>query len=161
MQKTIIENVYNGYAHPLPAGCTIGGDAYLRGYAHPLPAGCTIGGNAYLADYAHPLPAGCTIGGNAYLRGYAHPLPAGCTIGGSADLRGYAHPLPDDLKMFGVHGAVIGNDGEYVLWAGTDGLFYAGCRRRFTREKALHHWHRRDERALLFTAAIKNMEIAK
>lgn len=25
---------------PLPAGCTIGGDAYLRGYAHPLPAGC-------------------------------------------------------------------------------------------------------------------------
>ena len=46
----------------------------------------------------------------------------------------------------------LADDGEYQLWL-IEQEYHAGCR-RFTREQALAHWDRGDERAKLFRAAI-------
>jgi YD repeat-containing protein len=43
---------------------------------------------------------------------------------------------------------------DYSLRANSDGTFTAGCRRNLTREQALAHWDRDDDRALLFSFAI-------
>jgi hypothetical protein len=48
----------------------------------------------------------------------------------------------------------LANDGAYQLWCTDDGYFYAGCQKRLTREQALAHWDRDDDRAMLFTLAI-------
>ena len=51
-------------------------------------------------------------------------------------------------------GAVIASDTSYSLFARVDGSFSAGCRKNLTREQALRHWARDDDRAMLFTLAI-------
>ena len=61
--------------------------------------------------------------------------------------------LPKLTKAHGKFGKLICVS-EYGLWASEDGKFYAGCRTDFTKEKALEHWDREDERARKFTAAI-------
>jgi hypothetical protein len=45
--------------------------------------------------------------------------------------------------------------GGYALIQTDTDLFSAGCQRNLTREEALKHWNRTDERAKLFTAAIE------
>lgn len=52
----------------------------------------------------------------------------------------------------------IANDGEYALFAMADGTFSAGCQRKLTRDQALNHWDRDDERAVLFTQAILSIK---
>jgi YD repeat-containing protein len=42
----------------------------------------------------------------------------------------------------------------YSLQANLDGTYTAGCRKNLTRQQALAHWDRSDDRALLFTRAI-------
>jgi YD repeat-containing protein len=46
----------------------------------------------------------------------------------------------------------------YDLRLNTDGTFTAGCRRDYTRDQALKHWDRDDDRALLFTLAIGSVD---
>ncbi len=48
----------------------------------------------------------------------------------------------------------LADDEIFELIMTPDGFFYAGCRRRLTREEALKHWDREDDRACLFTLAI-------
>ena len=59
-------------------------------------------------------------------------------------------------KQEGFSGTRIADDSEYVLFRDTEkDLFLAGCQGPFTRAKALEHWDRGDERAKLFTKAIR------
>ena len=76
-------------------------------------------------------------------------------VTGSLDLSGC------DLKgvtlpkvIFGQPGQMIAFEGKYLLWRSDAGLYYAGCRIALTREQALKHWDRTDDRAMLFTLAI-------
>ena len=59
-------------------------------------------------------------------------------------------------KEEGFSGTRIADDSEYVLFRDTEkDLFLAGCQGPFTRAKALKHWDRDDERAIIFTKAIR------
>ena len=59
-------------------------------------------------------------------------------------------------KQEGFSGTRIADDGEYVLFRDAEKeLFLAGCQGPFTRAKALKHWDRDDERAIIFTKAIR------
>ena len=123
--QQIVES-YNGGSLDL-SGCD------LKGVTLPS----TVGGSLYLS--------GCDIKGVT--------LPA--TVGGWIDLSGC------DLKgvtlpkvIFGQPGQMIAFEGEYLLWRSDAGLYYAGCRSELTREQALEHWDRTDDRAMLFTLAI-------
>lgn len=51
-------------------------------------------------------------------------------------------------------GKVIARDHFYTLFAHANGTFSAGCQQKLSRKKALKHWNREDERAVLFTKAI-------
>ena len=58
-------------------------------------------------------------------------------------------------KQEGFSGVRISDDGEYVLFRDAEKeLFLAGCR-LFARAEALKHWDRDDERAIIFTKAIR------
>ena len=57
--------------------------------------------------------------------------------------------------IFGQPGQMIAFEGNYLLWRSDAGLYYAGCRIALTREQALKHWDRTDDRAMLFTKSIK------
>ena len=101
-----------------------------------------------------------TVSGSIDLRGCdlkGVTLPA--TVSGSLDLRGC------DLKgvtlpkvIFGQPGQMIAYNGDYLLWRSDAGLYYAGCRSELTREQALKHWDRQDDRAVIFTKAIKEQK---
>ena len=59
-------------------------------------------------------------------------------------------------KKEGFSGTRIADDGNYVLYHDADrDLFKAGCQGLFTRDEALRHWDRDDERAIIFTKAIR------
>ena len=61
-------------------------------------------------------------------------------------------------KEEGFSGVGIADDGEYALIHDAEkDLFVAGCRGPFTRAEALEHWDRNDERAKLFTKAIREV----
>ena len=61
-------------------------------------------------------------------------------------------------KQEGFSGTRISDDGEYVLFRDAEKeLFLAGCQGPFTRAKALKHWDRDDERAIIFTKAIQEV----
>ena len=64
--------------------------------------------------------------------------------------------VPALTSVGGVPGKAIAVSDGYVLWAGTDGTYSAGCRGPFTLAEALAHWGqpREDERARIFHAAI-------
>ena len=79
-------------------------------------------------------------------------LPVLATVGGYLEIRADAN-LPKLTKAHGVDGKLICTC-EYGLWVSVDGYFYAGCRSKFSKEEALAHWNRKDERACKFTAAI-------
>ena len=104
------------------------------------------------------LPA--TVGGWLYLSGCdltGVTLPS--TVGGSLDLRGCdltGVTLPK--VIFGQPGQMIAFEGKYLLWRSDAGLYYAGCRIALTREQALKHWDRQDDRAVIFTKAIKEQK---
>ena len=146
--QKIIDNYSGGWLDLDLRGCdlkgvtlptTVGGWLDLRG--------CDLKGVT--------LPA--TVGGWLDLRGCdlkGVTLPA--TVGGSiylsgCDLKGVTLPK----VIFGQPGQMIALDGEYLLWRSDAGLYYAGCRRELTREQALKHWDRTDDRAMLFTKSIK------
>ena len=60
------------------------------------------------------------------------------------------------FKEEGFSGTRIADDGEYVLFRDAEKeLFLAGCQGPFTRAEALKHWDRDDERAKIFTKAIR------
>ena len=67
------------------------------------------------------------------------------------DLKGVTLPK----VIFGQPGQMIAFEGNYLLWRSDAGLYYAGCRSELTREQALKHWDRTDDRAMLFTKSIK------
>jgi hypothetical protein len=48
---------------------------------------------------------------------------------------------------------------QYGLWVSHDGYYFAGCRGPLSREAALKYWDRTDERAKVFTAAIKAVSV--
>ena len=50
---------------------------------------------------------------------------------------------------------------KYVLFAGDKGHYRAGCQGPFTADEAIAHWNRKDERAVIFTAAINANEARK
>ena len=101
-----------------------------------------------------------TVGGWLDLRGCdlkGVTLPA--TVGGSiylsgCDLKGVTLPK----VIFGQPGQMIAFEGNYLLWRSDAGLYYAGCRSELTREQALKHWDRQDDRAVIFTKAIKEQK---
>ena len=61
--------------------------------------------------------------------------------------------LPVLTSAHGNPGRLIAISG-YGLVATDAGMFYAGCRGPLTKDQALAHWRRDDERAKVFTAAI-------
>ena len=79
-------------------------------------------------------------------------LPVLTTVGGHLIIDADTS-LPVLRSAHGVPGHLLAVS-EYGLWAGDDGLYYAGCRRALTREQALAHWARDVDRAMLFTLAI-------
>ena len=97
------------------------------------------------------LPVLTTVGGYLYIQAEAS-FPVLTTVGGSLDIQARA-ALPALTTAHGVPGNLIAVS-EYGLWAGSNGLYYAGCRKGFTREQALRHWDREDDRACLYTLAI-------
>ena len=48
---------------------------------------------------------------------------------------------------------------KYGLWLSHDGYYFAGCRGPISREAAIKHWDRADERAKAFTAAIEAVDL--
>jgi len=77
------------------------------------------------------------------------------TVSGSLDLSGC------DLKgvtlpmiIEGKPSKMIAFDGEYALFLHDDGTYSAGCQKSLSKEEALKHWNRSDNRAVMFTEAI-------
>jgi len=133
----------------LPVLATVGG--YLTIRAKPsLPVLTTVGESLSIqAEVA--LPMLVTVGG--YLTIHAEAaLPMLVTVGGSLTIQAKSS-LPVLTSAHGVPGNLIAIS-DYGLWAGSNGLYYAGCRKGFTREQALKHWDREDDRACLYTLAI-------
>jgi hypothetical protein len=60
--------------------------------------------------------------------------------------------MPD--VMHGVPGRAIAQSDGYILWRDRRDCYWAGCRGPYTREQALRHWDRDDERARVFREAI-------
>jgi hypothetical protein len=89
-------------------------------------------------------------------------LPVLNTISREMFVSSHAHTvIPALKKLGGVPGRLLCVS-SYGLWLGDNGLLYAGCRRGLTVQQALEHWeHREDARAVLFTAAIKQLKSAK
>jgi hypothetical protein len=140
----------------LPSLTNVGG--YLNIYADAdLPVLTTVGGD--LRIYADTdLPVLTTVGGHLNINAYAD-LPVLTTVGG--DLRIYADtPLPALTTAHGVKGRLLCAS-TYGLWLGDNGLLYAGCHEGLTIDEALKHWDRTDERAVMFTAAIKKLNESK
>ena len=115
----------------LPVLTTVGDYLCIRAEAS-LPMLTTVGGS--LGIYAEAsLPVLTTVGGSLYIQAEAS-FPVLTTV----------HSVPGNLIAVS----------EYGLWAGSNGLYYAGCREELTREQALRHWDREDDRACLYTLAI-------
>ena len=107
-------------------------------------AGVTsVGGSLYArADFQ--APALTSVGGSLYVRA-DFQAPALTSVGG--DLY-----VSADFQAPALNAQMLADDGNYQLWF-FDGVYRAGCR-KFTREQALVHWQRTDDRAVLFRAAI-------
>ena len=129
----------------------------LKGVTLPAP----VSGWIYLSGCdlkGVTLPA--TVSGWIYLSGCdlkGVTLPS--TVTGSlylsgCDLTGVTLPK----VIFGQPGQMIAFEGKYLLWRSDAGLYYAGCRIALTREQALKHWDRQDDRAVIFTKAIKEQK---
>lgn len=77
-------------------------------------------------------------------------------VGGWIDLTGCnLNGVTLPLVIFGKPGKAIAFDGEYLLWAAQDGTYSAGCAKHLSKKEALERWDRRDNRAAMFTKAIK------
>ena len=77
-----------------------------------------------------------TVSGSLYL--------SGC------DLKGVTLPIIIEGKP----SKMIAFDGEYALFLYDDETYSAGCQKSLSKEKALKHWNRADNRAVMFTEAI-------
>ena len=115
-----------------------------------LPVLTTVGGYLDIQSEAS-LPVLTTVGGYLDIQAEA-ALPALTTVGDPLTIRAEAS-FPALTTAHGVPGNLIAVS-DYGLWAGSNGLYYAGCRKGFTREQALRHWDREDDRACLYTLAI-------
>jgi hypothetical protein len=129
------------------------GYLHIRAYAD-LPALTKVGGFLYVRADAK-LPVLVEVTGSLDVRAYAD-LPALTKVGGFLSITADAN-LPKLTHAYGVDGVLICTCG-YGLWLSDEGYYYAGCRKKFTKEKALRHWNRRDERAVMFTKAILGKE---
>ena len=98
------------------------------------------------------LPALTSVGGDLSVKADAR-LPALTSVGGSLYVMADAQLRAPMLRFYGERYLEIARSG-YVLFAGDRGNYRAGCRGPFTRDEALAHWSRSDERAKVFTAAI-------
>ena len=124
----------------------------LSGYAtFNAPALASVGGSLYVyADFETPMLT--SVVGNLYV--YADfEAPGLASVGGYLEV--YADfEAPALAYAYGKQGRLIATS-SYGLWLADDGMYYAGCRGPFTRPQALAHWDRPDDRARIFTAAIK------
>ena len=128
---------------------TVGGYLIIRADAS-LPALTSVGGPLDIYAKAS-LPVLTTVGGSLTISAEA-ALPVLTTVGDYLSIYARA-ALPVLTTAHGVPGNLIAVS-EYGLWAGSNGLYYAGCQEGFTREQALRHWDREDDRACLYTLAI-------
>jgi hypothetical protein len=131
------------------------GPLYIRADAQ-LPALTTVGGYLYIRADAQ-LPALTTVGGYLYIRADAQ-LPALTTVGGYLYIRVGKLIAPALTTLHGNRGQLLATS-IYGLWLSNDGYYFAGCRGPLSKDAALSHWNRSDERAKIFTAAIKANEV--
>lgn len=93
------------------------------------------------------------VGGSLYIRADAD-LSTLKTVGDSLRISAAVQFSPDFKAV------KLADDGNYQLWI-VDEEFRAGCRKFLNAEDALAHWDREDERAELFSEAIKNFVDSK
>jgi uncharacterized membrane protein len=140
----------------LPVLTSVGG--YLRIDAEAsLPVLTSVGGDLYINAEAS-LPVLTSVGGALYIDAEAS-LPVLTSVGGYLYIDAEAS-LPVLTSAHGVRGALLAVS-KYGLWRSDEGLYYAGCRVNLTKDKALAHWGRGDDRALLFASAINSFEAAQ
>jgi hypothetical protein len=115
----------------------------------------TVGGHLNINADAD-LRALKNVGGDLHIYEHADAdLPALTTVEGRLYLLGH-YNMPELTTAHGVKGRLLCAS-TYGLWLGDNGLIYAGCREGLTIGAALKHWDRPDERAVMFTAAIKKL----
>lgn len=113
--------------------------------------------SGYLSVYADAsLPALTSIGGGMYVYADAS-LFALTSIGGRLSVRESASLRAPNAVIYGEKWTEIA-ESCYVMFRSESGRYMAGCRGPFTAAEALKHWNRSDERARVFTAAIKKAE---
>ncbi|MDQ3270754.1 MAG: hypothetical protein M3Q12_01105 [Pseudomonadota bacterium] len=117
-----------------------------------LPALTTVGGSLYIGADAS-LPALTTVGGSLDI-GADASLPALTTVGRYLYIRAGKMTAPMLMVAHGEKGDLLAVS-KYGLWRSAEGYYYAGCRGPLSKERALAHWNRTDERAVVFTTAIK------
>ena len=146
-------NVLSGFNAPLLNSVS----GYLDVSADfTAPLLTSVGGIDVRADLNAPMLT--SVGGYLDVRADFN-APMLTSVGGhlivftdlNAPLLKIAHGVPATLLA----------KSNYCLFIGSDGYFYAGCR-KFTLEEALDHWgDRSDDRAIMFTKAIKEYAASK
>jgi hypothetical protein len=137
----------------LPVLTSVGGSLVIRAAA-TLPALTSVGGRLSICALA-TLPMLTSVGGSLVIRAsitITITMPMLTSVGGRLSISA-STTLPALTTAHGVTGRLLCIS-AWGLWLSDDGLYYAGCRGPLTREAALAHWDRPDERAVMFTAAI-------
>jgi len=111
-------------------------------------------GNLIITKYnAADFAALTSVGGDLSVRADAQ-LPALTSVGGYLYVEADGKLSAPLLAFDGEKYTEIARS-DYVLFSGDKGNFRAGCHGPFTAGQALAHWNRIDDRAVVFTAAIK------
>jgi hypothetical protein len=136
-----------------PLLASVGGDLYVRAeFSAPLLA--SVGGFLHVsAEFSAPLLA--SVGGFLYVYAdFSAPMLA--SVGSYLYVRtDFSAPML--ASAYGAKGKLLSVN-KYGLWKSDEGLFYAGCKRGFTKDEAIElskTWEEQ-EIAQQFIAAILN-----